>query len=125
MYDQISRQLLARFTTAQLAIKPHPRISRPELLERMFPGATVLDPAVGMEILLPLLPDDCIVAGDISSTLLTTRWLRPDLPVLAIAAEDATFPPGMQKLYRHLRIPIAAPHALDCFLEQRETAGAA
>ncbi len=74
-----------------------------DLLARMFPGATVLDNRVGMEMLLPSLDDGCIVAGDISSTLLTTRWLRPDLTVLALVS-DGGAPAAREALYRRLKI---------------------
>ena len=115
IYDDISRQLLMRFPDPQLAIKPHPRITNPLLLERIFPGAILLDPSVGMEALLPLLPDNCIVAGDISSTLLTTRWLRPDLTVVAITvADELTF--ALQKLYHRLQVPMVRPEALEAAL---------
>lgn len=107
-YRQIAGALMAGFPPAAIAVKPHPRITQPALIQQMFPGATLLDHVIGMEALLPLLRDDCIVAGDVSSTLLTTRWLRPDLPVVAIQADEAP-PDALLGLFTRLKIPLVRP----------------
>ncbi len=121
MYQQISQSLRAHFAPSLIAIKPHPRITNQDILARMFPGMAVLDHRVGMEMLLPLLKDDCIVAGDISSTLLTTRWLRPDLPVLALIDQYA--PLGtLHTLYESLHIPKVAPSQLGDWLDRSPAA---
>ncbi len=110
-YEAISGHLLAHFEPSQVAIKPHPRITDRDLLTRLFPGAILLEPTVGMEVLLALLDEDCLVAGDISSTLLTTKWLRPSLPVVALMVHAAP-PELMTDLYTALEIPMVAPEAL-------------
>ena len=114
-YREIFRQLQARFPASEIAIKPHPRIAQPAVLPELFPGALQLDHAVGMEALLPLLKDDCVVVGDVSSTLLTTRWLRPDLPVVALSGQ-AEPPQVLRRLYDSLRIPLVAPEQLSAWL---------
>ena len=119
-YRAIDRALGAAIPPATVAIKPHPRITDPGMVARMFPGAVVLDHRVGMEAMLPLLNDTCIVAGDISSTLLTTRWLRPDLTVVAIAGREAA-PAGLLKLYDRLRIPVVPPADLPAWLATLDT----
>ncbi|HAS81187.1 MAG TPA: hypothetical protein DCS43_00545 [Verrucomicrobia bacterium] len=113
-YQQISQALLSVYAPASMAIKPHPRITDRERIETLFPGFLLLDHTVGMEALLPLLGDGCRVVGDISSTLLTTRWLRPDLPVVAVLA--ATPPAELSALYQHLQIPMVAPGELNHWL---------
>jgi hypothetical protein len=115
IYEKVSEHLCARFAPCSIAIKPHPRITDHEVLARMFPGMTVLDNRIGMEMLLPLLNNGCIVAGDISSTLLTTRWLRPDLPVLALLPADG-MPTIMAELYRRLAIRMITADQLREFL---------
>ncbi|WP_430460504.1 hypothetical protein ACQUQU_14970 [Thalassolituus sp. LLYu03] len=40
-----------------------------------------------MEILLPLLSQDCKIAGDVSTALLTAKWLRPELSVTALVSD--------------------------------------
>ncbi|MCF7837072.1 MAG: hypothetical protein K9N49_00415 [Candidatus Marinimicrobia bacterium] len=104
-YAAIGRRLGQYVRPAAIAIKPHPRMTRPDLPARMFPGSILLDHRLGLEAMLPLLGDDCIVVGDISSTLLTTRWLRPDLTVWALVPEEGTVG-GMAALYRRLGIPL-------------------
>jgi len=114
-YQAISRDLAAVFDPSQIAVKPHPRITDAGLVRQMFPGALLLEHTVGMEALLPLLGERCLVTGDISSTLLTTRWLRPDLPVVAVLAPET--PAGaLGGLYETLQIPMLAPKALAAWL---------
>jgi hypothetical protein len=105
MYQAISSHLLTHFQPSEIAIKAHPRITNHEILQQMFPGTTILDNTIGMEVLLALLDDRCIVAGDISSTLLTTKWIRPNLPVVALIAGAS--PSGtLIQLYTALNIPM-------------------
>ncbi len=118
-FRAIGRILLGRFAASEIAVKAHPRITRPALIPDLFPGAVLLDPAAGMEAMLPLLDDGCIVAGDISSTLLTTRWLRPDLPVLALNT-GSTAPEALLRLFARLDIPRVDPAGLADWLARSE-----
>ncbi|MCA6063125.1 hypothetical protein [Thalassolituus marinus] len=43
-----------------------------------------------MEILLPLLSPHCKIAGDVSTALLTAKWLRPELQVSALISPDTS-----------------------------------
>ncbi len=115
-YEAVSSTLLDHFAPSQVAIKPHPRITDREVLGRMFPGASILEQTTGMEVLLTLLDDDCLVAGDISSTLLTTKWLRPALPLVALMVHDSA-PKLMTDLYAALRIPTVTPTDLPQWLQ--------
>jgi hypothetical protein len=110
-FREIGRILLGRFASSKIAVKAHPRIARPDLVPDLFPGVVLLDSAAGMEAMLPLLDDGCIVAGDVSSTLLTTRWLRPDLPVLALDTGTPA-PDSLLRLFARLGIPRVDPAAL-------------
>lgn len=110
-YEVVGRSLLTHFASEQVAVKPHPRTTNHQILEQLFPGAIMLEPTIGMEALLPLLADDCLVAGDISSTLLTTKWLRPSLPLVALMVYD-TAPQRMTTLYKALQIPMMTPDDL-------------
>ncbi len=113
-YQKISKALSSAYAPECMAIKPHPRITDRACVETLFPGFLLLDHTVGMEALLPLLGEGCRVVGDISSTLLTTRWLRPDLPVIAVLA--ATPPAELTALYQHLQIPMVPPGELNRWL---------
>jgi hypothetical protein len=121
-YAEIGRRLREHYDPASMALKPHPRITNHHVLAHMFPGVTLLDNRIGMEMLLPLLNDECLVVGDVSSTLLTTRWLRPDLRVLAIAPDGAA-PTALAALYRRLRIPMVAVDQLADALASPATSG--
>ena len=118
-YQDIARQLAMYLQPSQIAIKPHPRITNQSILHALFPGMQLLEHRIGMEALLPLLDCDCVVAGDISSTLLTTRWLRPDLQVVGIMC-NASVPAEIRHLYQDvLKIPMLFPQDLKTYFQQR------
>ncbi len=119
-YEAVSRALLDHFAPSRVAIKPHPRITNQHVLKQIFPGTSILEPTTGMEVLLTLLDDDCLVAGDISSTLLTTKWLRPALPVVALMVHDSP-PRLMTDLYAALQIPMVAPGDLSGWLKSSQS----
>jgi len=117
IYEQVATQIFKHIPPEAVAIKAHPRITNRPLLDQMFPGTVVLDNTVGMELLLTMLNDDCIVAGDISSTLLTTKWLRPDLPAVAILGPETDLG-RLGALYRKLDIPMVETSELSEWLSQ-------
>lgn len=70
----------------RVGIKYHPRQSGDDplgLAEK--PGVVLLPAVLAFEVLLPGLGNTVIV-GDVSTTLLSSRWLRPSLRVVAIAS---------------------------------------
>jgi len=83
-YVRIGKMLADCFQCGEIAVKAHPRAQDQASVEGCFPGALLLDRRIGMEFLLPFLQDDCLVLGDISTALLTSKWLRPDLAVVAL-----------------------------------------
>ena len=115
-YREFAEQLGTYLQPAQIAVKPHPRITNSAVLHNLFPGTTILEHRVGMEAMLPLLDDDCIIAGDISSTLLTTRWLRPDLQVVALTGNQDV-PAVLSRLYRTLHIPMISAAQIGTYLK--------
>lgn len=54
------------------------------------PRAVAVPASVPMEILLPLLSQHCKIAGDVSTALLTAKWLRPELEVNALISQDTS-----------------------------------
>lgn len=111
LYRTLYGELVQLLKPSQIAVKPHPRISRINLLKELFPGATLLEHKLGLEAMLPLLRDDCMVMGDVSSTLLTTRWLRPELRVVALAGQAPGVSP-LANLFRDLEIPVETMESL-------------
>ena len=67
-------------------IKYHPRNQNPDILNaEKIAGFTVLPYRIPFEALLPLLPDDVIIIGDVSSTLINSCWLKPNARLLSVA----------------------------------------
>lgn len=67
----------------QVAVKYHPRDTVADSLNLGQEGVTLLPGSVPFEAMLPLLKRNTIVVGDVSSTLLAARWIRPDLRVIS------------------------------------------
>lgn len=106
-YAELAAQLKSIYPPNQIAVKPHPRISKHHIISETFPSFQVLDSSVGMELLVPLLNSQCAIVGDVSSVLLTAKWLRPNIPLFALAQEgDASS--KLAEIYQHLAIPIVA-----------------
>ncbi len=70
--------------TGLTAIKYHPRDLTHNWLDLDENINLFLPKRVNFESLLPILPRDCTIIGDVSTTLLTARWMRPDLEVIAL-----------------------------------------
>ena len=68
----------------QVAAKYHPRNSDPDALNLDAAGVELIPAGISFEAILPLLPKKTHIVGDLSSTLLIARWLRPELEVTSI-----------------------------------------
>ncbi len=77
-------RLLRRWQGDSVAAKYHPRAEGDPFAVRAKGVKILLPPKLAFEFLLPLLPPGMTVVGDVSTTLLTARWLRPDLKVIAV-----------------------------------------
>ena len=77
-------------------IKCHPRSSTsvPEQASEM----RVVDANLPFELLLTQLESGCCIIGDVSSALLTARWLRPELPIVCYAQNENSLTRLMQSL---------------------------
>lgn len=87
-----------------VAAKYHPRNSSPDILNLMVEGVTLIPAGISFEAILPLLPSKTHIIGDLSSTLLIARWLRPELEVTSVYAGPAN--PEFDTLFRNLNIAI-------------------
>ena len=68
-----------------IAIKHHPRTTDKSVFSSIVHHYSFeLPTQIPMEVMLPLLSTSCAVAGDVSTALLTSKWLRPDLKVCAV-----------------------------------------
>lgn len=95
--------------------KHHPR-TREDLRSKVYtqqhwgtpPDSVALPPSTPMEIILPLLPENCRILGTLSTALLTAKWLRPDteVSVVTLGEDDAAWSAlldtlGIKRLHIH------------------------
>jgi hypothetical protein len=88
----------------QVAVKYHPRNSVPDALDLLSAGVKLIPAGISFEAILPLLPKKTHIIGDLSSTLLIARWLRPELEVTSVFTGDGNS--GFNKLFRALNITL-------------------
>lgn len=89
-----------------IGVKYHPRNSDPDVLGiGKIENVWLIPDGAAYECFLPILKD-CIVVGDMSSTLLTTRWQRPDLKVFAIENKTSAYFHQFEPLFRELGISV-------------------
>lgn len=72
--------------SGKAGIKHHPRT-----LDKSFfslSSGIELPENIPMEVILPLLNKECRIVGDISTALLTAKWLRPEMDVTAISGDQ-------------------------------------
>ncbi len=95
----------------RVAVKLHPREPEPDFLSfRGQVGVDIVPGALPFELLLRLVRDpEPFVIGDISSALLSARWLRPDARVIALRSAPEGSPAGryLEHELTELGIPIA------------------
>lgn len=82
----------------RVAVKYHPRNKHPDPLCLKAEGVDLLPSKVSFEALLPYLSDNCEVWGDLSSTMIMARWLRPSLKVTAFTSGNADFSKLLSKI---------------------------
>jgi len=80
---------------AKIAFKHHPRTlltdDQGDKEAWLIPDKAIQVPAgIPMEVLLPLIQPTCLLAGDVSTALLTAKWLRPELEVTAFATSNTS-----------------------------------
>lgn len=69
----------------KVGIKYHPRDTEADMLKvGTMPGVELIPQALPFEALLPMIKSGSRIVGDFSTTLISTRLLRPDLVVEAI-----------------------------------------
>ncbi len=76
-------------------VKNHPRNSS---IPQELANHEELPASLPMEALLPGLSGSCRIYGDVSTALLTSKWLRPELQVIAFTKDKNHLIPLMSKL---------------------------
>ena len=108
--------LRAHYADAEIAIKAHPRSACLDEYRQRYPQLFHIDNTIGTEVFTPLLNDHCTIVGDISSTLFTARWLKPQARIVAVqlkALQGNALNDNLIKLFEQLQIPL---------IEQRDIA---
>jgi len=72
----------------EIAIKAHPKSNNMTLLAHVFPDSIHLPNSLGMELLLPKLSNNTVIVGDVSTALLTAKWLKPKITVQAFEVNN-------------------------------------
>jgi len=100
---KIKSYLDTQYKANEVAFKPHPRSKNTTLLNEIFTESIALPRTLGMELLLSKLDKQTCVFGDFSSTLLTTKWLRPELETQAFELK-LSYQPELKSLFQNLNI---------------------
>jgi hypothetical protein len=92
----------------RIAVKVHPRSEKAGTYAAMFPDVLFLDSKVSMELYLPLLKEQSVIIGDISSALFTANWFNESTRIVAVRLADAVpahLEDNLVGLFRQLGIP--------------------
>lgn len=101
-----------------VGVKYHPRQDDPDPLGLgTMQGIMTLPNTLAFEALLPLL-GHAVIIGDVSSALLTARWLRPDLRVLSLRNRADTRQEAMGALFDHVGVSLVDPTDFQSTLAQ-------
>ena len=94
--------------SSRIAVKAHPRSEKAGTYAALYPDILFLDSKVSMELYLPLVKEQCVIVGDISSALFTANWFNESTRIVAVNLADAV-PTHLEgklvRLFRELGIP--------------------
>ncbi|BCN93948.1 hypothetical protein THMIRHAM_17330 [Thiomicrorhabdus immobilis] len=92
-----------------VAVKYHPRTRQVDPLKLVEEYNVLLLPSgLAFEFILPFLKKQSHVIGDVGTALLTAKWLRPDLKVTAVLAEEDAFQIKFKRIYEPLGLNMVA-----------------
>ncbi|WP_127119535.1 polysialyltransferase family glycosyltransferase [Thiomicrospira sp. S5] len=92
-YELEARDLLTRLSSNgwQIGVKYHPKDLENDVLSVLsLPGVFEIPANVPFEVILPSLPANCFVLGDMSTTILTTRLFRPSVQVMVMQLGESS-----------------------------------
>jgi hypothetical protein len=102
----------------KVGIKYHPRDSIPSGLNNASHKNVYTIPGkLPFEAILPLL-NSCVIVGDISSTLINGRWLKPDTPVLSIKNPNTPSIEAFTALFKNIGVESVEATELEGKLKQ-------
>jgi hypothetical protein len=105
-YADTMRQVVEGLSqrSKRIGIKYHPSQKRKDPLGlAVYSGVMLLPSVLAFEVLLPAL-GEAVIVGDVSTALLSSKWLRPALRVIAIAS--GSYQQQFLELFRQLEIEL-------------------
>lgn len=95
----------------KIGVKYHPRTQQEDLLNLKSIGVyEIVAQQMAFEFCLPLLNSHCHVIGDVGTALLTTKWLREDLMVIAVLDKKDEFQKRFISLTQAMNICIVGDY---------------
>lgn len=93
----------------KVAVKYHPRSKGPDFLElKKHYDILLLPNDLAFEFIMPLLNSSTIILGDVSSALMTAKWLRADVAALAVLSESDSFAQQFRGMLEELGVEIVS-----------------
>ncbi|GKT12658.1 MAG: hypothetical protein ISEC1_P1637 [Thiomicrorhabdus sp.] len=90
-----------------LAVKYHPRVEGADPLGLAAEyNARIIPSGLAFEFLLPFFKEKMDLVGDVSTVLLTAKWLRPDIRGVAVLSDDDAFQNSFKVLFETLGVNI-------------------
>ena len=110
--DSVMAELLSHGKT--IGVKYHPRNTDPDILQAEGRnGAYVIPHRIPFEAILLLLPPGAMIIGDLSSTLINGRWLKPDAQIISIKNPEAPLASEFEHFFSQIGVTsIAANQVL-------------
>lgn len=103
----------------KVGIKYHPRNTNPDILNaKDRSGITLLSHKVPFEAILPNL-GHCVIVGDVSSTLINSKFLKPDCDAVSIANPDAPLYNEFVNFFKLIGVPTLSAADLQVYLEEK------
>jgi len=100
-HSSVANDLITEAILLKAAEGSHPALkNHPRNLEIKHSANSLfkLDRSIPMEVYLTMLSSECLIIGDVSTALLTTKWLRPDLNVIAFYKTESKLLKLMKKV---------------------------
>lgn len=120
-YKESIEAVVEKLLSKQVAvgIKYHPRNTNPDILNaKDRVGITLLSHKVPFEAILPNL-SKCVVVGDISSTLINSKFLKPECDAVSIANPDAPLYNEFVDFFKLIGVPTLSATDLQVYLEEK------
>ncbi len=96
---------------AVVGVKPHPKSASTDVFGwgSRF-DVWMIPPTLAFEFVLPLLSASVQVVGDIGTSVLTAKWLRPDIDAGAVLNPESSYEQGFEAILKTLDVAVYADY---------------